>query len=129
MFVFFFQAEDGIRDYDVTGVQTCALPIFKTELNEQACTRAILIGHNASFDLGFLKAATDRTKIKSPFHQFSTLDTVTLSALYYGETVLAKAIVKAGIEWNELEAHSALYDTKKTAELFCKIFNQQKFCL
>ena len=24
---FFFQAEDGIRDYDVTGVQTCALPI------------------------------------------------------------------------------------------------------
>ena len=26
--VFFFQAEDGIRDYDVTGVQTCALPIF-----------------------------------------------------------------------------------------------------
>ena len=27
MYVFFFQAEDGIRDYDVTGVQTCALPI------------------------------------------------------------------------------------------------------
>ena len=27
MFFFFFQAEDGIRDYDVTGVQTCALPI------------------------------------------------------------------------------------------------------
>ena len=26
--IFFFQAEDGIRDYDVTGVQTCALPIF-----------------------------------------------------------------------------------------------------
>ena len=25
---FFFQAEDGIRDYDVTGVQTCALPIY-----------------------------------------------------------------------------------------------------
>src|SRR5256885_1345477 len=27
MFFFFFQAEDGIRDYKVTGVQTCALPI------------------------------------------------------------------------------------------------------
>src|ERR1022692_3458327 len=26
--VFFFQAEDGIRDYKVTGVQTCALPIY-----------------------------------------------------------------------------------------------------
>src|SRR5205807_3627716 len=29
MFFFFFQAEDGIRDYKVTGVQTCALPIFE----------------------------------------------------------------------------------------------------
>src|SRR5256885_6554269 len=28
VFFFFFQAEDGIRDYKVTGVQTCALPIF-----------------------------------------------------------------------------------------------------
>ena len=28
--MFFFQAEDGIRDYDVTGVQTCALPICQT---------------------------------------------------------------------------------------------------
>src|SRR5690554_7041239 len=27
-FIFFFQAEDGIRDADVTGVQTCALPIL-----------------------------------------------------------------------------------------------------
>ena len=27
MFFFFFQAEDGIRDWSVTGVQTCALPI------------------------------------------------------------------------------------------------------
>src|SRR5256885_7292891 len=33
--VFFFQAEDGIRDYKVTGVQTCALPIWvmRTYLN------------------------------------------------------------------------------------------------
>ena len=30
--VFFFQAEDGIRDYDVTGVQTCALPILLAAL-------------------------------------------------------------------------------------------------
>src|SRR5690606_39476429 len=29
--VFFFQAEDGIRDFHVTGVQTCALPIFASE--------------------------------------------------------------------------------------------------
>src|SRR5207302_6628907 len=29
LFVFFFQAEDGIRDFHVTGVQTCALPIYQ----------------------------------------------------------------------------------------------------
>src|SRR2546430_13637217 len=32
-FVFFFQAEDGIRDLTVTGVQTCALPIFPRSLS------------------------------------------------------------------------------------------------
>src|SRR5882757_3131818 len=32
MFFFFFQAEDGIRDIGVTGVQTCALPIFDPQL-------------------------------------------------------------------------------------------------
>src|SRR5256885_3131909 len=31
--IFFFQAEDGIRDYKVTGVQTCALPISKSPHN------------------------------------------------------------------------------------------------
>ena len=101
----------------------------KDELSRQDCTRAILVGHNAFFDLGFLKAATERVKIKSPFHQFSTLDTVTLSALCYGETVLAKAMVKAGIEWDDSQAHSALYDTQKTAELFCQIFNEREFFL
>src|SRR3712207_169328 len=35
MFVFFFQAEDGIRDIGVTGVQTCALPIFPEESFER----------------------------------------------------------------------------------------------
>src|SRR3989454_8436843 len=38
--VFFFQAEDGIRDYKVTGVQTCALPIFSDgALQIQALSR------------------------------------------------------------------------------------------
>src|SRR2546426_8642159 len=36
---FFFQAEDGIRDYKVTGVQTCALPIFVTGAAEDAILR------------------------------------------------------------------------------------------
>src|SRR5256885_13611699 len=36
-FFFFFQAEDGIRDYKVTGVQTCALPIFAARASRRAC--------------------------------------------------------------------------------------------
>ncbi|MBE8190000.1 MAG: ribonuclease T [Candidatus Thioglobus sp.] len=100
---------------------------IETELKTTSCTRAILVGHNAFFDLGFLQAAAARSKLKSPFHQFSTLDTVSLSALLFGETVLAKSAKKAGIEWDDSQAHSALYDTQKTAELFCHIFNQQDF--
>src|SRR5688500_19858876 len=34
--IFVFQAEDGIRDYKVTGVQTCALPIFRSSINASA---------------------------------------------------------------------------------------------
>ena len=96
------------------------------DLKIEDCTRSILVGHNAFFDLGFVKAATIRSGLKSPFHQFSTIDTVSLSALYCGETVLAKAISSIGIEWDNNEAHSALYDTTKTSELFCKIFNSKQ---
>ena len=88
------------------------------------CTRAILVGHNPAFDLAFLKAAVARTGIKrNPFHQFSTFDTASLAGLAYGQTVLARAIAAAGIEWDNSQAHSAVYDTEKTAELFCKIVN------
>lgn len=99
----------------------------RVEVKSESCSRAILVGHNAFFDLGFLYAAGSRAKLKNPFHQFSTLDTVSLSALYYGETVLAKAMQVANIEWDNSCAHSALYDTEKTAELFCKIFNAQQY--
>jgi ribonuclease T len=89
------------------------------------CKRAVLVGHNAFFDLGFLNAAVERTGIKrNPFHPFSTFDTVSLAGLAYGETVLAKAAAAAGLDWDGNEAHSALYDTRKTAELFCIIINR-----
>lgn len=89
------------------------------------CKRAILVGHNAFFDLGFINAAVERTGIKrNPFHPFSTFDTVSLAGLAYGQTVLAKAVAAAGIEWDGNEAHSALYDTQKTAELFCAVVNR-----
>ena len=89
------------------------------------CRQCILVGHNAHFDLGFLNAAITRTNSKNhtPFHPFSVLDTVTLSALAFGQTVLARACKAAGLEFDGSDAHSALYDTQKTAELFCHILN------
>jgi len=89
------------------------------------CTRAILVGHNAFFDLAFLNAAVERTGIKrNPFHSFSSFDTVSLAGLAYGQTVLAKAVEAAGLHWNQNEAHSAVYDAERTAELFCQIVNR-----
>jgi ribonuclease T len=89
------------------------------------CQRAILVGHNAAFDLGFLNATVRRTQHKrNPFHPFSCFDTVTLAGLAYGQTVLSRAAQAAGIDWNGDEAHSAVYDTERTAELFCLIVNR-----
>lgn len=97
----------------------------RAAVRASACKRAILVGHNASFDLGFINAAVARTGYKrNPFHPFSTFDTVTLSGVAYGQTVLARAAMAAGIDWDGAEAHSAIYDTEKTAELFCRIVNR-----
>lgn len=106
--------------------------IFKA-LNDvrkaQKCTQCVLVGHNAHFDLGFVNAAVARTgsKNQNPFHSFSVFDTVTLSALALGQTVLARACKQAGIAFDGNEAHSALYDTQKTAELFCYLANHLQF--
>ncbi|MBV1884982.1 MAG: ribonuclease T [Gammaproteobacteria bacterium] len=98
---------------------------LRKEMKLQNCTRAILVGHNASFDHNFLFAAIERCEIKrAPFHPFSTFDTVTLSGLAFGQTVLATACGAAGISFDSKQAHSALYDTLRTAELFCYIVNK-----
>ena len=97
---------------------------IRRAVKASGCKRAILVGHNAFFDLGFLNAAVERCGIKrNPFHPFSTFDTVSLAGLAYGETVLAKAAKSAGLEWDSSEAHSAIYDTEQTARLFCTIVN------
>jgi ribonuclease T len=91
------------------------------------CQRSVLVGHNAHFDLGFLLAASKRVKAKrNPFHPFTVFDTASLSGLSLGHTVLARSCEIAGIAFNAKEAHSALYDAKKTAELFCFIVNRWK---
>lgn len=98
---------------------------IRKAVREQGCQRAILVGHNAAFDLGFLNAAIARCGCKrSPFHPFSCFDTVSLAGLAYGQTVLARALQAAGIEWDAAQAHSAVYDAERTAELFCIIVNR-----
>lgn len=94
-------------------------------IREANCTRAILVGHNASFDLGFLNEAIERTVIKrNPFHPFSCFDTATLCGVAYGQTVLARAVQAAGMPWDESSAHSAAYDAEVTADVFCDIVNR-----
>jgi len=96
-------------------------------VRDNDCTRAILVGHNAYFDLNFLNAAVTRSEIKrNPFHPFSSFDTATLSGVAFGQTVLARALQAAGLEWDSTEAHSAAYDAGRTAELFCLICNRFK---
>lgn len=98
---------------------------LRVAVKENECTRAILVGHNSFFDLSFLNAAVTRAGIKrNPFHPFSSFDTATLGGVALGQTVLARALEAAAIEWDSREAHSAAYDAEKTAELFCLIVNR-----
>ena len=94
---------------------------------EAGCQRSVIVAHNAAFDQSFFNAAVERLNFKrSPFHAFVSFDTTSLSALALGQTVLAKACQAAGIAFDNNEAHSALYDTERTAELFCHIVNTWK---
>ncbi len=94
-------------------------------VRDNDCSRAILVGHNAAFDLAFVNAAIARTEIKrNPFHPFSCFDTATLCGVAFGQTVLARAAVAAGFKWDEDSAHSAAYDAEITADLFCEVVNR-----
>lgn len=93
-------------------------------IKDENCNRAIIVAHNAAFDHSFLMAAASRAGLKhNPFHPFATFDTAALSGLVLGQTVLAKACSAAGIAFDSGEAHSALYDTERTASLFCELVN------
>lgn len=97
----------------------------RDQVRRTGCTRAVLVGHNPAFDLSFVNACIKRTGYKrNPFHPFTMFDTATLAGLVYGQTVLARAIEAAGLEWDARDAHSAIYDAEMTAELFCKIVNR-----
>ncbi len=98
---------------------------IRRAVKDSGCNRAVLVGHNAYFDLNFLNAAVTRCDIKrNPFHPFSCFDTATLGGVAFGQTVLAKLALAAGVEWDSSEAHSAAYDAEITADLFCMICNR-----
>lgn len=99
--------------------------IISKYVQKNDCQKGVLVGHNAWFDLYFLKVASKRNNLEMPLHEFTSLDTATLSAACFGQTVLAKALTAAKISFDHKEAHSAIYDAKKTAELFCKIINEK----
>jgi ribonuclease T len=101
---------------------------IRKAVRDTGCTRAVLVGHNASFDLGFVNAAVARADIKrNPFHPFSSFDTATLGGVALGQTVLSRAVTAAGLAWDPDAAHSAIYDAERTAALFCTICNRFRF--
>lgn len=123
-----FTGIDPFHPFRMAKPEMEALQYIFTPIDElliqTRCSRAILVGHNPFFDLGFIKAAVRRCGLKKmPFHQFSSFDTATLAGLAYGQTVLARAAQAAGLNWKESEAHSAVYDAEQTAKLFCRIVN------
>jgi ribonuclease T len=126
-----FNKIDPYHPFRMAKTEAEALSDLFEFLNEEkkrlGCAKCILVGHNAWFDLGFIMAASKRSKLKkSPFHSFTSIDTATLAAVFYGQTVLAKAMKSARIKFDINESHSAIYDAEKTAELFCKIINSYK---
>ena len=99
----------------------------RRSVKENRCSRAVLVGHNAHFDLGFMNEAVERSSIKrNPFHPFSCFDTATACGIGFGQTVLARAVIAAGLEWDESQAHSASYDAEMTAEVFCEVVNRYR---
>ena len=110
-----------------TDALTSMFQSIRKEIKSSGCNRAVLVGHNAHFDHGFLREAVARNDIKrDPFHPFSSFDTASICAVALGQTVLAKACITAGIDFDNSSAHSAAYDTMKTAELFCFVINRYK---
>jgi len=100
---------------------------IRKQQKQADCQRSVIVAHNAQFDQSFVNAALQRTGIKRiPFHPFVSFDTTSLAAMSLGQTVLLKACEAAKIEFASAEAHSALYDTQKTAELFCFMMNRYK---
>src|SRR2546422_6304767 len=109
MFFFFFQAEDGIRDVAVTGVQTCALPIYAKRLQQQM-----------GKDVDYTKAPSE--DFASVVIEFETDDGTTV----IGEATTSWSFVGAGLRlsaellgpeysmsWNTLDSGLKLFFSRE----------------
>lgn len=115
---------DAVSEYDALHA---IFKMVRKGMKDADCSRAVIVAHNANFDHSFVMAAAGRANLKrNPFHPFATFDTAALSGLVLGQTVLAKACISAGISFDSDKAHSALYDTQQTTELFCELVNRWK---
>src|SRR5690606_40167362 len=92
---FFFQAEDGIRDFHVTGVQTCALPIFG--LSYYRFNKSLVQSYLGFQTGSFYKSATARMRIDNPF----------VTKFYVEPSVTFNS-------WDYLESEDLLQDVKTT---------------
>jgi ribonuclease T len=98
--------------------------LVRAEMKVRGCHRAVMVAHNAAFDAGFLNAACVRQNVKrNPFHPFTTIDTAALGAVAYGHTVLRVICRRAGIDFENDQAHRAAYDVERTAQVFCRMVN------
>jgi ribonuclease T len=87
------------------------------------CRRAILVGHNAAFDLGFLNAAVARAEVKrNPFHPFSCFDTATLAGAALGQTVPPRRYASPASNGTPECAQRA--HAERSADLFCLVCNR-----
>ena len=67
---------------DETEVMKDLCKQIRKEQKDADCQRSVMVAHNAAFDLGFINAAIERSKIKrTPFHPFVSFDTTTLAGL------------------------------------------------
>src|SRR5690606_14074226 len=111
---FFFQAEDGIRDFHVTGVQTCALPIFIT--NDTRLPNAInRYAHLVDGQIEVVDSPKDFAKDKkrskkalpaflkeTPATTYDTVAELNNICIRYGDKVVLKDVswtVKVGEKW------------------------------
>src|SRR2546421_12629994 len=110
-YFFFFQAEDGIRDLIVTGVQTCALPISRLAVGDH-----ILLGGD-NVDLALAHAVNEQLKARGTrldSWQFTALMHACRGAKEAGTTALAIPGRGSGLVGGTIRAEIAAADLRRT---------------